>query len=76
MPKFPQPRDQRACGMTLLPASIFRSVKSIEIPESLGWERLGGVKKVVRRLKVTGRLNPNHCSGVGNRASRPRWKGF
>lgn len=42
MPKFPQPRDQRACGMTLLPASIFRSVKSIEIPESLG---LGKVRR-------------------------------
>lgn len=25
---------------------------------------------------VTGHLNPNHCSGLGNRASRPRWKGF
>lgn len=40
MPKFTQPRDQRACGMTLLPASIFRSVKSIEVPESLGLGRV------------------------------------
>lgn len=78
MPKFPPAkRDQRACGISLLPASIFRSITSIEIPESQVWEGLGGVKKgVVRRLKVTGHLNPNHCSGLGNRASRPRWKGF
>lgn len=25
---------------------------------------------------VTGHLNPNYCSGLRNRASRPRWKGF
>lgn len=24
-------------------------------------------KGVVRRLMVTGHLNPNHCSGLGNR---------
>lgn len=71
-------RDQRACGMSLLPASIFRSIKSrIKIPEfpalGLGREKK---KKVVMRLKITGHLNPNHCSGLGNRASTPRWKEF
>lgn len=46
MPKFPSAkRDQRACGMPLLPASIFRSIKkkkSIEISESPG---LGKVRR-------------------------------
>lgn len=65
--------------MPLLPASVFRLIKRrIERAQSPQvWEGLGEVKKgVVRRLKVTGRLNPNHCSGLGRKASRPRWKGF
>lgn len=41
------------------------------------WEGLGRVKKgVVRRLMITRHLNPNYCSGLRNRASRPRWKGL
>lgn len=76
MPTFPpsQERDQRACGMPLLPASTFRSIKRrIETAQSPQvCKGSGGVKKGVGRLKDTGRLNPNHCSGPGNRASTPR----
>lgn len=73
-----QERDQRACGMPLLPASIFRSIKRrVETAQSPQvCEGSGGVNKGVGRLKDTGHLNPNHCSGLGNRASRQRWKGF
>ena len=77
MPKFPPSQERpKSLWNTPTPSLYLQVNKSIEIPESRVWEGLGGVKKVVRRLKVTGHLNSNHCSGLGNRASRPRWKGF
>lgn len=38
IPNSPQPRDQRACGMSLLSASIFRSIKIRDprVPPGLG----------------------------------------
>lgn len=71
IPNPPQPRDQRACGMPLLSASIFRSIKIRDprVPPQV-WEGLR-VKKIVTRLKVIGHLNPNHCSRLGSTASRP-----
>ena len=78
-PHPPQPRERpKSLRTPLLPASTFRSIKrragAAQSPQVC--EGPGGVKKGVGRLKDTGRLNPNHCSGLGNRASTPRWKGF
>lgn len=70
IPNPPQPRDQRACGMPLLSASIFRSIKIRDPRGPQVWEGLR-VKKIVMRLKVLGHLNPNHCSRLGSTASRP-----
>lgn len=67
MPKFPQPRERpKSLWNTPTPSLCLQVNKeSVEVPESQVWEGLGGVKKgVVRRLKVTGHLNPNHCSGL------------
>lgn len=80
MPKFPQPRERPKSLWNGPAPSLYLQVSKKEYRDPrVPWvsEALGGVKKgAVRRLKVTGHLNPNHCSGLGNRASRPRWEGF
>lgn len=69
MPKFTSAkRDQRACGRPLL-GSLYLQVNKRgkrQIPEfpGLGRDRRGQERRV-RRLKVMGHLNPNHCSGLG-----------
>lgn len=75
IPKFSSAKRPKSLWNALLSASVFRSIRirNPRVPQI--WEGLR-VKKIVKRLKVTGHLNPNHCSRLGNMASRPRWKGF
>lgn len=65
IPKFSSAKRPKSLWKALLSASVFRSirVRNPRVPQI--WEGLR-VKKIVKRLKVTGHLNPNHCSRLGN----------